>query len=525
MPSPGAFARTIAALATCLAAAAAPAADDPTQRGFDPDTVKPALSLDGGLAVETAGKAKAGTRAVGLVLDYAEGLLALQLGGQRDMLLESRLTAHLMGGYAFSRFEVGVHLPLILRQQADFSLLTDHGVTGPLVAPVAETSLGDLRLFGKLPLLSQEHAPVALAAILDLRLPTGNPQAFTSDGLSAVPGVVVTRAQGRLRLDLQLGYLFRDQGQYAQLVVHDGLTGGLGASWSAGGFGPVRSTRLMAELLGGWPRGLKNDDRYRAPLSARGGARACLAHGWSVEAGAGKGLGEAGYGREEWRVFAGVRWTGTRSEVATSAAAPPPPPPPAPAPPPPPPPVIGTAGDRDGDGVPDDQDVCPDVPGTPEMDGCPDRDGDFIPDPEDRCPDEPGPAENDGCPVQGPVVQIETERISLKDSIHFDTDKATIKAESNPILDAIAGLLRDHPELRRVRVEGHTDNRGTAAYNKDLSQRRARSVVRALVQRGIDPGRLLSEGYGFDRPVASNATALGRAKNRRVEFMILEERQ
>ncbi len=72
-------------------------------------------------------------------------------------------------------------------------------------------------------------------------------------------------------------------------------------------------------------------------------------------------------------------------------------------------------------------------------------------------------------------------------------------------------------------MEGHTDNRGTAEYNRDLSQRRARSVVRALVARGIAAGRLVSEGYGFDRPVADNKTALGRAKNRRVEFTILHE--
>jgi outer membrane protein OmpA-like peptidoglycan-associated protein len=160
------------------------------------------------------------------------------------------------------------------------------------------------------------------------------------------------------------------------------------------------------------------------------------------------------------------------------------------------------------------------------MDGCPDRDGDFIPDPEDRCPDEPGPAENDGCPVKGPVVELlETQKISLKDSIHFDYDKATIKPESSPVLDSIAALIRDHPELRSIRVEGHTDNRGSAAYNRDLSRRRAASVVRALVQRGIAADRLVAEGYGFDRPVADNRTALGRAKNRRVEFTILQEGQ
>jgi outer membrane protein OmpA-like peptidoglycan-associated protein len=498
--------RSLAVLTACLAAAGARAADDPTRRGFDADPTWPALSLDGNLAVETAGIARDGTWGGAVLLDYAEGLLELELGGEHEPLLRSRLTGHLLAQYAFGRAELALDLPVVLSQSADFSLLTDQGVSGPLVAPVAETAFKDLRLMGKVRLLSQQRAPVALAALVDLRLPTGNGDAFAGDGLSAIPGVVVTRAMGRFRLDLQLGYWLRGQGQYAQLVVHDGFTGGLGGSWTAGGFGPVRSTRLMAELLGGWPRGLGDGgDRYKAPLSARGGVRLFLPRGWAIDAGGGAGLGEPGWGREAWRVFAGVRWASERREPG-----------PAPAP-------MAQSNDRDGDGVPNAADKCPDIPGSPDLDGCPDRDGDFIPDPEDKCPDEPGPAQNDGCPVKGPVVELETERLSLKDSIHFDTAKDTIKAQSSSVLDAIAALLRDHPELRRVRVEGHTDNRGSRAYNTDLSRRRARSVVRALVQRGIAPGRLLSEGYGFDRPVATNDTALGRAKNRRVEFTILEE--
>ncbi len=499
--------RSVLALVACLVAALA-SADDPTRRGFDADPSRPALSLDGNLAVETAGVAKPGTRAVGLLVDYARGLLALQLDSERDQLIESRLSGHLLAGYAFGRAEVALHLPVVLQQRSDLSLLTDRGVTGPLVDEVATTGLGDLRLFGKLALLSEGGgAPLGLAALLDVRLPTGDPKAFTSDGLSAVPGVVATRTLGSVRLDAQLGYLIRGQGQYAQLVVHDGFTGGLGASVALPGFGSHERARLMGELLGGWPRGYSGDtQRYRAPLSTRGGVRVRLPACWSMESGAGMGLGEAGYGRESWRVFAGVRWSCPPREASPA-----------------PQPAATGGADRDGDGVPDDKDVCPDLPGTPEMDGCPDRDSDFIPDPEDRCPDEPGPAQNDGCPVKGPIVELETERLSLRDAITFDTDKATIKAQSNPVLDAIATLLRDHPEIHRVRVEGHTDNRGSAAYNRDLSFRRARSVVAALVQRGIAAQRLTYAGYGFDRPVADNRTALGRAKNRRVEFTILEE--
>jgi outer membrane protein OmpA-like peptidoglycan-associated protein len=150
---------------------------------------------------------------------------------------------------------------------------------------------------------------------------------------------------------------------------------------------------------------------------------------------------------------------------------------------------------------------------------------DLIPDREDRCPREPGPAENDGCPVSvdEPIVEIESERLTLKDSIQFDTGKDTIKRPSFPILDQVVKLVLEHPELKKIRIEGHTDNVGSASYNKELSERRATSVMRYLAEKGIPRERLEAAGYGFERPVASNATALGRAKNRRVEFRILQE--
>jgi outer membrane protein OmpA-like peptidoglycan-associated protein len=248
------------------------------------------------------------------------------------------------------------------------------------------------------------------------------------------------------------------------------------------------------------PRGYdSNSDRYKAPLSWRAGLRWFLWRDLAIEAGGGTGIGESGYGREDWRVFAGIRWAPSQ---------------------------LPPDDDWDKDGVPNAKDRCPRDPGPPELEGCPDRDGDGIPDIDDKCPDEPGPVENEGCPLKPdePLVEIETERLSLKDAIHFDTAKDSIKPESFKILDQIAELLRQHSELKRVRVEGHTDNVGGGAYNKDLSERRARSVVRYLIERGkVAPGRLEAAGFGFERPVASNATATGRAKNRRVEFTILGE--
>src|SRR5260221_8401358 len=98
-----------------------------------------------------------------------------------------------------------------------------------------------------------------------------------------------------------------------------------------------------------------------------------------------------------------------------------------------------------------------------------------------------------------------------------------MKSESFTLLDQVAKLVGEPPEFKQIRVEGHTDNVGNAAYNKDLSARRAASVVHYLVGKGVAQGRLAPAGYGFEQPIASNATALGRAKNRRVAFTVLGE--
>jgi outer membrane protein OmpA-like peptidoglycan-associated protein len=361
-------------------------------------------------------------------------------------------------------------------------------------------ALGDLRLGAKTLLLDGTRWPLDVAVQADLRLPTGNPKAFMSDGLALATSVIGSRRFGALRLDGQLGYLFRGTGQYAQLVVHDGATYAVGAGLDLPPSRRVARWKAIAELTGSWPRGFDaSSDRYRAPLSVRGGLRAWFTPQWSAEVGLGTGLGVVGYGHERWRVFAGVRWT------AESIGPP--------------------DGDDDGDGVPNVKDRCPRQPGLPELDGCPDRDGDGIPDIDDDCPDQPGPAENRGCPLSEAeaLVELQSKRLSLNDSIHFDTGRDTIKAESNPMLDQVAALINQHGEIQRIRVEGHTDNIGDADYNKDLSARRAASVVRYLVGKGVAAARLAAAGYGYDKPIASNETALGRARNRRVEFTIVAD--
>jgi OOP family OmpA-OmpF porin len=480
----------------------ASAADDPARRTFDPDPARLALSLDGGFTVETAAAAPKGTFRFTSIFDFVDGLLVLQQGSERQDLLASRGLLHLLAGYSLGKIELSAHLPIALWQSSDLAILTSQGVTGPLVDGIASTALGDLRLGAKVPLLDAGHWPVGLAVLADLRLPTGDAQAFMSDGLAFVPTLVATRTIGRVRVDGQIGYAIRGQGQYAQLVVHDGLVYALGGSVDLPKVPRLERWRAIAELNGGWPRGEDlGSDRYRTALSARAGVRAFLSRAVSVEAGLGTGIGEAGYGHERWRAFLGFRFGGGPAAFT------------------------GTPGDRDGDGVPDSQDLCPDEPGPAALDGCPDDDGDGIPNREDKCPNEPGPAENDGCPLppNEPLVRLESKGILLNGSIRFDTGQDTIKSESFLLLDQVAKLLLEHPEFRKIRVEGHTDNVGNAAYNKELSGRRAASVVEYLVKKQVTRSRLVPAGYGFDGPIASNATALGRAKNRRVAFTVLEE--
>jgi outer membrane protein OmpA-like peptidoglycan-associated protein len=186
-----------------------------------------------------------------------------------------------------------------------------------------------------------------------------------------------------------------------------------------------------------------------------------------------------------------------------------------------------TPKDSDGDGVPDARDACPDAPGKastdPARDGCPgDEDGDGLTDDKDACPAEKGPVTKDpttsGCPKE---VRLTADSIVLIHQVEFDTSTARISRLSAAILDDIAGVLRQHPEITSAEVQGHTDNRGSEKQNTALSQARADAVRGALIKRGIDAARLTAKGYGPTRPAFANLTTEGRQKNRRVEIRIL----
>ena len=201
--------------------------------------------------------------------------------------------------------------------------------------------------------------------------------------------------------------------------------------------------------------------------------------------------------------------------------------------------------DNDGDKIPDVDDQCPMEPelvnGVNDEDGCPekDTDKDGIIDPIDKCPEDPetynGVEDDDGCPDGKQTVVITETEIKILEKVFFDTNKATIKKISYPLLDTVVVVLKQNPQVTRLRVEGHTDDMGRDNYNLDLSKERAAAVRTYLIEHGIDADRLESEGYGEERPLCKDipASKLGkrsrdsaikncRADNRRVEFKIVE---
>jgi OmpA-OmpF porin, OOP family len=197
--------------------------------------------------------------------------------------------------------------------------------------------------------------------------------------------------------------------------------------------------------------------------------------------------------------------------------------------------------DRDGDKIADKDDKCPDEPGIPRPDdpskhGCPrlDKDGDRFYDDEDACPDKPGvswegqddwkkknPKGGNGCPPPLTLVIIKKDRIELKQQPQFDTAKATIKPASAELLRQVATAIRTMQDVKKIIIEGHTDDVGGDDYNMGLSTDRANSVRLWLIEKEkIDPSVLESVGYGETRPIASNRTSAGRQQNRRVDFKV-----
>jgi OOP family OmpA-OmpF porin len=122
-----------------------------------------------------------------------------------------------------------------------------------------------------------------------------------------------------------------------------------------------------------------------------------------------------------------------------------------------------------------------------------------------------------------PRVELRDNKIEIHEKIQFDLDKATIKEVSFSLLNEVGDVIKKNPHIKKIAIEGHASAEGSADYNLRLSDRRAKAVMKYLVDHGISKDMLTATGYGVTRPIADNDTDEGREKNRRVEFNITEQ--
>lgn len=414
-----------------------------------------------------------------LGLGWASGLLEVETASSTTGLVGSSFALTLAGAVSLrGRYELGAVLPVAFgRDTQGFGAL----------AAAPSSGVGDLRLVPKVAL--PEVAGFRLAAALPITLPTGGRDGFLGAGsVTVTPTGIAERDLGRLRLAGNLGLAIRPEREVGDLTVGPAIVLGAAAELPL----VVSGERLAALASLGGEVGLLDSGYAARPFEATGGVRWEGPHGLDVTGGLGVGLVD-GYGAPGVRVFALASWGG-RPGPARPPAPPAEPPTPAPAPPPtpePPPPA------------PEPPPPAPEPPPAPPAP---------VPVPE--------PAQAPAPPPPPPKAVLTEKKIEIRESVYFDSAKATIQERSFGLLDEVARILVENPRVTLLSIEGHTDASGPAELNRKLSLDRAEAVKAYLVSKGVEASRLATAGFGPDRPVADNATREGKAKNRRVEFLV-----
>jgi outer membrane protein OmpA-like peptidoglycan-associated protein len=417
-------------------------------------------------------------------------------------LISDVITPSLQGAIGLTNFthfgvELGVVIPLtILSGRAyptdpnvDPSTRDDNDFT------ITRQGLGDIMIHPKIRFMNAGRNGLGLAVIPSMVLPTGDKKAFLGEGQFIFQPSAVIDGEfgylGRFRVAINGGARLRGK---ESRFVDDGVTytaprtfaGPMGQSLNTqyglrvkteviGGagvsFGIVpQKFDLVGEVYGQFGLGAKriegvNEVNLPPIVEAVGGIKLYLARNSFFLVGGGWRLAGNTYGAAAPRAFIGFIFE-------------------------------PNIGDRDGDGIKDDVDKCPDEPETYN-----------------------GFNDDDGCPDRGLSV-LHKGRIVVMTPIYFETGKDIIKPESFPVVDSVAAAINGNPWIDLVEIQGHADERGDDAHNLDLTERRAAAVKRALYERGIEPGRLKSHGYGETKPICTQHNEDCWSKNRRVEFII-----
>ena len=340
-------------------------------------------------------------------------------------------------------------------------------MSGERLSAATAPAFGDVRLAADVRLLGEgtgEHGDAfALAAGVRAWLPTGLRSQFTGDGSARIaPQVLAAGALGPFLWAARTALVYRSRDD-----AYAGRALGSEVFFAAGAFVRAHDERLVIgpelSAASAFTGGAKLLGSHETPVEWIFGTHCDVVRNLRVGAGIGGGLGR-GYGAPLVRGVLSIAWV---------TSSPPP-------------------------------------PRTKDEDR------------EDRTPWE-GYGGNGGEVAPRPPLAVVTEdEIHIADEIPFAVDSADLVSPSDEILSAVKRVLDEHPELRKIRIEGHTDSTGDPAYNDDLSARRALAVFTWLASRGIDAERLESVGRGSKEPLDTNETVTGRAKNRRVVFKILE---
>jgi outer membrane protein OmpA-like peptidoglycan-associated protein len=592
-----------------LALPASALAQDPSDQGFNAQNFKPATGTKDLVITQSAEVSGDLVVGGGFLLHYAKvpAILAFRDANgdlkqsPNGVIVDNAVTGDVYASLGLlDKLEIGVALPVGFFQDGN-------GLGTGATDELAATGLGDVRLNFKLLLGRVRPLGLSFAFAPRLTFPSGNKDDFRGDGfVTFSPSLIATRTGGRYRVSVEAGMTFREQHIVRNLDVGTQILyrAGMGYQVTPG------EIEIIGELYGASTaatlfqdespfKGADDEEGDESPLEGLLAAKFRLVEDLHVLIGGAAGLIH-GYGTPRFRLFGGVSWAPGDT-------------------------------DRDGDGIFDSEDACPDDPedkddfedsdgcpdpdndedgildvrdrcpnepedmdgfqdddGCPELDndldripdhrdkcpndkedpdgfedldgcpdpdndkdgildgadrcplepedidnfedgdGCPDldNDNDKIPDTSDKCPNKPetynGVDDEDGCPDPSRVIVLPGE-IKILEKIFFDHNSDTIKEKSFDLLDEVAATFEANPQIKRVRIDGHTDSNGPRNYNLGLSQRRATSVLRYLTSRGVSPDRLIAQGFGEDRPIDTNETLGGRANNRRVEFIIVEE--
>ncbi len=536
-------------------------------------SASPALAQSSGsLALDRFDPAPAGDRMFGVPSPYAAGQLTphvMLLGdyAHNPLVLRSepsntrvgavvgdQLFLNLdMGLSLWNRVLVDVDVPVALLQTGDSPTGAGQSFSSP-----SSVQFGDLRLGARLRIFGEYHDPFQIAVGGYVWAPTGAKNSFVSSGqVRGLPQLILGG-----RVAERLVWSAAGGPELQRSSVFASIDQGSMFKWGAGFgilLGDNRHLQIGPEVSGGVT--FRDVQKRTTNAEALLDVRYRIVDDVEVAAGAGPGL-TSGIGTPEIRALLSLAYTPEQKLKREPEVAPLPVDPCADgtkegcSPPPPPkdtdgdgiidtedacpdvkgvatddPKTNGCPPDRDGDGIIDAEDACPDEKGIadpdPKKNGCPppkDTDGDGFLDPDDACPNEKGVADPDpsknGCPKS---VRVSETEILILEQVQFDTGKAVIKKASDDLLNQVANVLEEHPEITKMEVQGHTDDRGSRALNETLSQARANAVMKAMIQRGIAAERLTAKGYGQNRPLVPNTDAEGRQKNRRVQFIILEK--